>query len=159
MPVASAEAPILAMLLPSSSAPINRSRIANRLETTPASRLPCFDSRSMLAREAPVSAVSLAAKNADTRRQATTMENVNQSMTCLFFPRQLFFQKIANQRRLDVGRNHGAADRLEQDEGKLAVLDLLVLRHQRHQRIGVRKPSWAKPAISCRWVGRPASAR
>ena len=34
MPVASAEAPILAMLLPSSSAPINRSRMANRLETT-----------------------------------------------------------------------------------------------------------------------------
>ena len=81
MPVASAEAPILAMLLPSSSAPIIRSRIANRLETTPASRLPCFDSRSMLAREAPVSAVSLAAKNAETSRQAMTMENVIQSMT------------------------------------------------------------------------------
>ncbi len=80
MPVASAEAPILAMLLPSSSAPISRSRIANRLETTSASRLPCFESRSMLAREAPVSAVSLAAKKADTSRQATTMESVNQSM-------------------------------------------------------------------------------
>src|ERR1700723_2859825 len=80
MPVASAEAPILAMLLPSSSAPIIRSRIANRLETTPASRLPCFDSRSMLARDAAVSAVSLAEKNAETKRQAMTMENVNQSM-------------------------------------------------------------------------------
>src|SRR5882762_6839038 len=81
MPVASAEAPILAMLLPSSSAPIIRSRIANRPETTPASRLPCFDSRSMLARDAPVSAVSLAEKNAETRRQAMTIENVSQSMT------------------------------------------------------------------------------
>src|SRR5205807_9122670 len=105
MPVASAEAPILAMLLPSSSAPISRSRIANRLETTPASRLPCFDSRNMLPREAPVSAVSLAANSAETRRQATTMENVNQSMTCLFFdllyfPCQLLFQEIANRRRL-----------------------------------------------------------
>ena len=70
MPVASAEAPILAMLLPSSSAPINRSRMSSRLETTSASRLPCFDSRSMLAREAPVSAVSLAAKNAETSRQS-----------------------------------------------------------------------------------------
>src|SRR6202049_4991850 len=69
------------MLLPSSSAPISRSRIPNRLETTAASRLPCFDSRSMLARDAPVSAVSLAAKNAETRRQATTMEIANQSMT------------------------------------------------------------------------------
>src|SRR3981081_4076999 len=69
------------MLLPSSSAPIIRSRIANRLETTPASRWPCLDSRNMLAREAPVSAVSLAEKKAETRRQAMTMENVSQSMT------------------------------------------------------------------------------
>src|SRR3978361_1961305 len=80
MPVASAEAPILAMLLPSSSAPIIRSRIANRLETTPASLLPCFDSRSMLARDAAGSAVSLAEKNAETSRQAMTIENVTQSM-------------------------------------------------------------------------------
>src|ERR1700737_3141562 len=80
MPVASAEAPILAMLFPSSSAAILPSRIANRLETTPASRLPCFDSRSMLARDAPVSAVSLAEKNAETSRQPMTMENVSQSM-------------------------------------------------------------------------------
>jgi hypothetical protein len=37
-------------------------------------RLPCFDSRNMLAREAPVSAVSLAAKNAETNRQQTTIK-------------------------------------------------------------------------------------
>src|SRR3979490_2542344 len=85
MPVANADAPILAMFLPTSSAPIIRSRIANRLETTAASRLPCFDSRSMLAREAPVSAVSLAEKNAETRRQARRMENVSQSMACDHF--------------------------------------------------------------------------
>src|ERR1700730_14328170 len=84
MPVASADAPILAMLLPSNSAPIIRSRIANRLETTPASRLPCLESRNMLAREAPVSAVSLAEKKAETRRQAMTMEKVIQSK--LFHP-------------------------------------------------------------------------
>ena len=101
MPVASAEAPILAMLLPSSSAPIIRSRIANRLETTPASRLPCLESRNMLAREAPVSAVSLAEKKAETRRQAMTMEKVIQSnlghpeQSSAF--RQFGFQKIANQ--------------------------------------------------------------
>jgi hypothetical protein len=35
----------------------------------------------MLARDAPVSAVSLAEKNAETRRQPMTMENVSQSMT------------------------------------------------------------------------------
>src|SRR5471030_1897527 len=111
MPVASAEAPILEILLPSSSAPIIRSRIANRLETTPASRLPCFDSRSMLARDAPVSAVSLAEKNAETNRQAMTTEGVNQSMTryllrpvgCNFA-----FKEITNPRRFDVGSNHGA---------------------------------------------------
>jgi hypothetical protein len=37
MPVASADAPILAMLLPSNSAPISRSRNADRLETMAAS--------------------------------------------------------------------------------------------------------------------------
>src|SRR6266481_7491011 len=104
MPVANAEAPILAMLLPSRSAPIIRSRMASRLETTPASRLPCLDSRSMLAREAAVSAVSLAEKNAETSSKAMRMDSVNQSMT-LFLLRQLFLQKIANRRRLDIGRD------------------------------------------------------
>src|SRR6478609_9282948 len=80
MPVASAEAPILAILLPSNNAPIMRSRIANSAETKPASLLPCLDSRNMLAREAPVSAVSLAEKNAETSRQATRMERSTQSM-------------------------------------------------------------------------------
>src|SRR5260370_29531896 len=97
MPVANAEAPILAMLLPSSSAPIIRSRIANRLVTTAASRLPCFDSRNMLAREAPVSAVSLAEKNADSSSKAMTMENVSHSMALvslqLSFEHDLFQQK------------------------------------------------------------------
>src|SRR3954452_11444117 len=110
MPVASAEAPMLAMLLPSRSAPIMRSRIPNRLETTSASRLPCFDSRNMLARDAPVSAVSLAEKNAEKKRHPMTMENVSQSMTSTSFHfLQLGTEKIANQRRLDVGNNHSAA--------------------------------------------------
>jgi len=63
---------------------------------------------------------------------------------CPGFARQLGFQKITNQRRLDVGRYHGAADGLQQDEGELAALDLLVLRHQRHQRIGIRQPFLGK---------------
>src|ERR1700712_2948191 len=152
MPVARAEAPILAMLLPSSSAPIMRSRSANRPETTPASRLPCFDSRSMLARDAPVSAVSLAEKNADTSRQARTTENVSQSMTKyslhpemeLSLLSQFGGEEITHQRRLDIVGNHRAADCLEQDEGEPAALDLLVLRHQRQQRVGVRKPFLGK---------------
>src|SRR6202790_2428595 len=100
MPVANAEAPILAILLPSSSAPIIRSRIANRLETATASLLPCFDSRNMLAREAPVSAVSLAEKNAEIKRQPMTMDNVNQSMTVrlhLSLVRQFARKEITNQ--------------------------------------------------------------
>src|ERR1700744_3676147 len=84
MPVASGEAPILAILLPSRSAPIMRSRIAIRLETTLAWLLPCFDSRNMLAREAPVSAVSLAEKNAETSRQPITIESAIQSMDLSF---------------------------------------------------------------------------
>ena len=51
--------------------------IAIRLETTVASLLPCFDSRNMLAREAPVSAVSLAEKKAEMSRQSRTIEKVN----------------------------------------------------------------------------------
>src|ERR1700722_15230972 len=100
MPVARTEAPILAILLPSSSAPIIRSRIANRLETVVASLLPCFDSRNMLAREAPVSAVSLAEKNAEISRQPMTMDNVNQSMTVrlhLSLARQFARKEITNQ--------------------------------------------------------------
>src|ERR1700761_7006300 len=144
------------MLFPSSRAPIIRSRAAERLETIAASSLPCFESRSMLAREAPVSAVSLAAKNADTKRQNITMENVIQSMCVCHLSgsspksqysdsevrsilrrttepsRQPGFEKIANHRRLDIRSDHGATDRLEQDKGETSALDLLVLRHQRH---------------------------
>src|SRR4029078_7539116 len=167
MLVASAEAPILAMLLPSSSAPIRRSRMSSSCETTSGSRLPCLESRNMLASEAPVRAVSLAAKKPDTSRQTMTMENPSQSMqhsgllvltrfldanryplrlkTLWFFRasdllRELLFQEIAHRRGLDVPGDDGAPHRLQQDEGELAARDLLVLRHQRHQRIGVGKP-------------------
>ena len=47
---------------------------------------------------------------------------------------------IAHQRRLDIVCDHRAANRLQQDEGQPAALDLLVLRHQRHQGVGIRKP-------------------
>src|SRR4029077_6609907 len=110
----------------------------------------------------PISAVSLAAKNAEIRRQTITTENVIQSMREIHFicidamttlesplqkagPHfsvscsgfQLAFQKITNHRRFDVGSDHGATDRSKQDEREPSALDLLVLRHQRHQRIGI----------------------
>src|SRR5438552_2343338 len=112
----------------------------------------------MLAREAPVSAVSLAAKNAETSRQPTTTKNAIECMAsnlCVgasisrkagahfsgsYAVCQLPRQKISHRRGLHVRRDCGAADRLQQDEGELAAPDLLVLRHQRHQGIGVRQP-------------------
>src|ERR1700760_1601608 len=164
MPVASAEAPILAMLLPSSSAPISRLRMLNRPETTSASRLPCFDSRSMLAREAPVSAVSLSAKKPDAASSTMTTENVIQSMTPMSLcictadvplpvlntadqsaaAREPDLQEIADLRRIDIFGDHGAADRFHQNKSQLAALDLLVLRHQRQQPISVTKPFLGK---------------
>ena len=49
-------------------------------------------------------------------------------------------RKSRTSARLDIVCDHRAADRLQQDEGQLAALDLLVLRHQRHQRVGIRQP-------------------
>ena len=79
----------------------------------------------MLAREAPVSAVSLAEKKAETNRQPMTIERVSQSN--LFHPDgvkrqrsrfgQFGLEKITHQGRLDIVGDHRAADRLEQDEG------------------------------------------
>src|SRR3984893_18103617 len=129
------------MLLPSRSAPISRSRLAINSDTTPASRLPCFDSRSMLARDAPVSAVSLAAKKAEAPSSAAIMQNVSQSMArSLRFALQLRLQEVANFRRIDVPCDDGATDGFEQDEGQLAAPNFLVLRHQSQQRVGIRKP-------------------
>src|SRR6516162_10431652 len=122
MPVASAEAPILAMLLPSKSAPIRRWRIPIRPYTTRASPLPCFDSRSMLAREAPISAVSLAAKKADAQSSATTMEIVSQSMTrSSVLASQPGLEEIPHGYGLDIPCDHRAADSLEQDERQAAA--------------------------------------
>src|SRR3974390_714139 len=46
-------------------------------------------------------------------------------------------EKIPNNRRFDARSDHGASDRLEQDEGEMSAFDLLVLSHQRHQRVGI----------------------
>src|SRR4051794_20195303 len=132
------------MLLPSSNAPIMRSRIVIRLWTTAASRLPCLASRSIEAREAPVSAVSLAEKNAETSRQPMTMENVSQSMAtitqvgviCTSGAGKLARKKVTNQRRLDIGDDHRLTDGFQQDEGQPSAPDLLILRHQFQHRIG-----------------------
>ena len=51
----------------------------------PACLLPCFSSRAMLAREDAVSAVSLPAKNADSKRQISTMTRESQSIAVIKF--------------------------------------------------------------------------
>ena len=73
------EAAMLVRLLPNKSTPRSRSRVANSRLTMEASLLPCFSSRIMAARDDAVSAVSLAEKNADNKRQMTTASTVNQS--------------------------------------------------------------------------------
>jgi hypothetical protein len=78
-PVASDDAAILAALLPNSSAPIIRSRASSRRLTMRACRLPCFSSRSMVARDDAVSAVSLPEKNAESSRQTKTISSASQS--------------------------------------------------------------------------------
>src|SRR5437763_14268292 len=99
----------------------------------------------MLAREAPVSAVSLAAKNAEMRRQNTTLERPSQSMHLQPFShasdllRELFLEEVTYRSGLDVVGDDGAPDRLQQNERQLAALDLLVLRHQAQERVGIGK--------------------
>ena len=78
-PVASVEAAMLVKLLPNSSTPSSRSRIASKRLTMEASLLPCFSSRIMAAREDAVSAVSLAEKKADSTRHNRIAATVNQS--------------------------------------------------------------------------------
>src|SRR5579871_977170 len=126
---------MLAMLLPSSSAPIMRSRTLSSQLTFAAWRLPCFSSRNILARDEPVSAVSLAAKNAEISSRTMTMRNESQCI--VLASAQLALQEGVDGRRLDVRRDHGLTQRLQQNERQAPAPDLLVLRHQRHQRIRV----------------------
>ena len=67
-------------LLANRIAPSSRSRVANSRLTMPASRLPCFSSRIMAARDEAVSAVSLAEKNAEITRQIMTASTVSHSI-------------------------------------------------------------------------------
>ncbi len=71
--VAIAEAVMLAMLLPTSSAPISRSRFLVRASTSEARQLPRRSSSVSLARDVAVRAVSAPEKNADAIKSASTM--------------------------------------------------------------------------------------
>ncbi len=73
MLVVKADEPILTSVLPSRHAPIMRLRRDSSQLTRTARRSPCFSSACMRAREAAVSAVSEAAKKADSPRQRRMM--------------------------------------------------------------------------------------
>src|SRR6478672_7871226 len=136
IPVASDEAAILTALLPSRSAPIRRSRLASKRLTIFASAFPFFSSRAMLAREEAVSAVSLPAKNADSKRQINTTTRDIQSAAVIGASRgERAFEESADLGRLDVVLDECLPDAAHENERERAAFDLLVLCDQLHQDI------------------------
>src|SRR5689334_20610956 len=129
MPVASDEAAMLTALLPRSSAPIRRSRLASSRLTILASSFPFFSSRAILAREEAVSAVSLPAKKADSRRQIRTTNRDIQSDAVIGMSRgERVFEEGAHLGRIDVVFDKRLPDAAHENKGKRAAFDLFVLR-------------------------------
>src|SRR5215210_4495580 len=128
---------MLTALLPSSSAPIKRSRAPSRRLTIAASAFPCFSRCARLMRECAVSAVSLPEKNADSSRQTNTISSEIQS-SVVMRSSELLAQKVAHFRRTDVGRHECLSNATDQNKSEFAALHLLVLGNQLHQtfRIG-----------------------
>src|SRR5262245_22375240 len=133
---------MLATLLPARIAPIIRSRVSTRRLTRRARAFPFFSSCSIRARENPVSAVSLAEKKNDTAKQKTMMAREIQSSVNIAWSTllgELFLNEGSHLGGLDVGRDEGATNASNQDEGQLASLDLLVLADQIHQPVRIRQ--------------------
>src|SRR5262249_19591230 len=131
---------MLATLLPARIAPIIRSRVSTRRLTKRARAFPFFSSCNIRAREKPVSAVSLPEKKNDSTRQITMtpreiQSSVNIALSTLLG--ELFLNEGPHFGGLDIGRDEGATDASNQDEGQLATLDLLVLADQIHQPVSV----------------------
>src|SRR5512146_1372620 len=120
-PVASDEAAMLTALLPSSSAPIRRSRWVSSRLTMPARGFPCFSSRAMLARDDAVSAVSLPAKKAEHMRQTRTTASESQS-AAVMMSGDGAGQKRAHFGRIDLVLDEGLADAAHENEGERAAL-------------------------------------
>ena len=146
---------MLTALLPSSSAPISRSRASSRRLTMAARRLPCFSSRSMRAREDAVSAVSLPAKKNDSSRQSEDDDD-RKPVECGHRAASFSVRNARTSAASTSRSDEGLPDAARQDEGELAALDLLVLRHQLHQRVRRRAQP---PARRSSRVGSPTAAR
>ena len=79
--VMKADEPMLTSVLPSSVVPISRSRLRSSLLTSAARRSPLRSSACMRAREAPVIAVSLAAKKPESAMHRTMIAIATQMST------------------------------------------------------------------------------
>src|SRR6185312_4378227 len=127
---------MLTALLPNSSAPSSRSRLASRRLTIDARRFPCFSSRAMLAREDAVRAVRCRRKTPTTAGRRG--RSPRKASLCRSFLRDFFGEEGAHVGRIDIGFDEGLADAAHQNEGELPAFDLLVLRDQFHQPVGGR---------------------
>ena len=129
---------MVAKLLANRIAPSSRSRVARSRLTIVASRLPCFSSRIMAAREDAVSAVSLAEKKADTAKHTATARTSSQSK--IFIAWQASHrERPAHRACVDAGVDKCCADPAHQNECGHSALYFLVLRHQIDQPVDGRQ--------------------
>src|SRR3984893_18566708 len=149
--VKNAEEATLTSVWPRSVVPISRARLASSRLTRAARRSPFFSKACMRAREAAVSAVSDAEKNADsaTHKRMVAIASHRSTgktpapapfmtlMSCI----QFILKKAADLRDFDHLVYEAIADCPRKDEGEAAMLDLFVLIHGFEDRVGAHVPA------------------
>src|SRR5580704_10912941 len=130
MLVVKADEPILTSVLPSKHAPIIRFRLDRSRLTTAARRSPLFSSACMRARDAAVSAVSEAAKNAEKARQMRMIaiaihKEIDKNSAlwpCMVLVSrvQFVFEERAHLAGVDRLRHETVADTAREDKGERA---------------------------------------
>src|SRR3984893_16149307 len=151
MLVVTADEPTLTSVWPSSVVPISRARLASSRLTRAARRSPFFSKACMRAREAAVSAVSEAEKNADSATHKRMVAIASQTSTgktpapapfmTLLSCIQFILKKAADLRGFDRLGYEAIADCPRKDEGEAAMLDLFVLIHGFDDRVGAYVPA------------------
>src|SRR3984893_9964365 len=151
MLVVSADPPILTSVLPRSTVPISLSRLASRRLIRAARRSPFFSKACMRAREAAVSAVSEAEKNADSATHKKMVAIASQTSTgktsalapfmTLMSSIQFILKKAADLRDFDRLGYEAIADCPRKDEGEAAMLDPFVLIHGFEDRVRAYIPA------------------
>src|SRR5450631_388086 len=139
MLVVNADAPILTSVLPRSVVPISRSRLASSRLTRAARLSPFFSKPCIRAREAAVSAVSDAAKNADRATQRRMVATASQTSTgetsapapCMILAShaQFIVKKVKNLLGFDRLGYEAIADCICKDKSEGTMLDLFILIH------------------------------